>query len=101
MGPLELGDLIGLDVCLAIMEVLYREFGDSKYRPHPLFCGRISLLAAGRRPESGFTDYSNNDLLYRDTMLGNISPAFLLFPHFLQAAILNLLYVILIISIFC
>ena len=36
MGPLELGDLIGLDVCLAIMEVLYTEFGDTKYRPHPL-----------------------------------------------------------------
>ena len=36
MGPLALGDLIGLDVCLAIMEVLYNEFGDTKYRPHPL-----------------------------------------------------------------
>lgn len=36
MGPLALGDLIGLDVCLAIMEVLYSETGDSKYRPHPL-----------------------------------------------------------------
>ena len=36
MGPLALGDLIGLDVCLAIMEVLYNEFADSKYRPHPL-----------------------------------------------------------------
>ena len=36
MGPLELGDLIGLDICLAIMEVLYNETGDSKYRPHPL-----------------------------------------------------------------
>ena len=36
MGPLELGDLVGLDICLAIMEVLYNETGDSKYRPHPL-----------------------------------------------------------------
>lgn len=36
MGPLALGDLIGLDVCLAIMEVLHNEFGDDKYRPHPL-----------------------------------------------------------------
>ena len=36
MGPLALGDLVGLDVCLAIMEVLYDETGDSKYRPHPL-----------------------------------------------------------------
>ena len=36
MGPLALGDLVGLDICLAIMEVLYNETGDSKYRPHPL-----------------------------------------------------------------
>ncbi len=36
MGPLALGDLIGLDVCLAIMEVFYNETGDTKYRPHPL-----------------------------------------------------------------
>ncbi len=36
MGPLALADLIGLDVCLAIMDVLYNEFGDSKYRAHPL-----------------------------------------------------------------
>lgn len=36
MGPLELGDLIGLDVVLAIMETLYREYGDPKYRPHVL-----------------------------------------------------------------
>ena len=36
MGPLALGDLVGLDVCLAIMDVLYEEFGDSKYRAHPL-----------------------------------------------------------------
>lgn len=95
MGPLELGDLIGLDVCLAIMEVLYREFGDSKYRPHPC-CGKwFALTYWDGRPESGFMTIGNNEesLLYRDTMLGNISPTFLLFPHFLQAAILNLLYV--------
>ena len=36
MGPLQLGDLIGLDVCLAIMEVLQSETGDPKYRPHPM-----------------------------------------------------------------
>lgn len=57
MGPLELGDLIGLDVCLAIMEVLYNEFGDSKYRPHPLLRKMVRAGLLGRKSGEGFYKY--------------------------------------------
>lgn len=57
MGPLALGDLIGLDVCLAIMEVLYNEFGDSKYRPHPLLRKMVRAKQLGRKTGIGFYDY--------------------------------------------
>ena len=58
MGPLALGDLIGLDVCLAIMETLYKEFGDTKYRPHPLLRKMVRANKLGRKTGVGFFDYS-------------------------------------------
>ena len=57
MGPLALGDLIGLDVCLAIMEVLYTEFADSKYRPHPLLKKMVRAGQLGRKSGQGFYKY--------------------------------------------
>lgn len=57
MGPLALGDLIGLDVCLAIMEVLYDEFGDTKYRPHPMLRKKVRAGELGRKTGIGFYDY--------------------------------------------
>jgi 3-hydroxybutyryl-CoA dehydrogenase len=57
MGPLALGDLIGLDVCLAIMEILQRETGDDKYRPHPLLRKMVRGGLLGQKTGKGFFDY--------------------------------------------
>ena len=57
MGPLALGDLIGLDVCLAIMDVLYEETGDSKYRAHSLLRKYVRAGWLGRKASKGFHNY--------------------------------------------
>jgi 3-hydroxybutyryl-CoA dehydrogenase len=58
IGPLALGDLVGLDVCLAIMETLHTEYGDDKYRPHTLLRKMVRANKLGRKTGEGFYNYN-------------------------------------------
>ena len=60
LGPLALADLIGLDVCLDIMEVLHRGFGEDKYRPCPLLRTMVAAGRLGRKAGRGFYEYSDS-----------------------------------------
>jgi 3-hydroxybutyryl-CoA dehydrogenase len=57
MGPLELADLVGLDVCLSILHVLHKEFGDPKFRPCPLLTRLVNAGLLGRKSGQGFYKY--------------------------------------------
>ena len=59
MGPLQLADFIGLDVCLAILDVLQQGFGNPKYAPCPLLVNMVTAGNLGIKSGQGFYDYSN------------------------------------------
>lgn len=59
MGPLELADLIGLDVALHIIEMLHGDFGDSKYRPTPFLKQLVAAGHLGRKTGKGFYEYKD------------------------------------------
>ena len=60
MGPLALADLIGLDVCLNILEILHRDLGDPKYRPAPLLRRLVAAGKLGRKSGEGFYSYAGD-----------------------------------------
>jgi len=68
MGPLQLADFIGLDVCLSILEVLYDGFGNSKYAPSPLLVNMVAAQKLGRKSGEGFYKYTpgSRDLIVSD-----------------------------------
>lgn len=61
MGPLQLADFIGLDVCLAILRVMHDGFGNPKYAPCPLLVNMVTAGYLGKKSGEGFYDYSNKD----------------------------------------
>ena len=61
MGPLELADFIGLDTCLAVMQVLYDGLADTKYRPCPLLVKYVEAGWLGRKTNRGFYDYRGEE----------------------------------------
>jgi 3-hydroxybutyryl-CoA dehydrogenase len=61
MGPLQLADFIGLDVCLSILKVLHDGFGNPKYAPCPLLVNMVTAGYLGRKSGEGFYDYSNKE----------------------------------------
>lgn len=61
MGPLELADFIGLDTCLAVMQVLYEGLADTKYRPCPLLVKYVEAGWLGRKTQRGFYDYRGDE----------------------------------------
>lgn len=67
MGPLETGDLIGLDTILYSLEVLYESYNDDKYRPCPLLKKMVAAGLHGRKSGRGFYDYGRNDFLSLNT----------------------------------
>ena len=69
MGPLQLADFIGLDVCLCIMNVLYDGFGNSKYAPSPLLVNMVTAGKLGRKSEEGFYKYEkgSKDIVISDS----------------------------------
>jgi 3-hydroxybutyryl-CoA dehydrogenase len=71
MGPLQLADFIGLDVCLSILEVLYNGFGNPKYAPSPLLVNMVAAQKLGRKSGEGFYIYTagSRDLVVSDTFI--------------------------------
>ena len=60
MGPLHIADLVGLDSCLKVMQMLHREFGDPKYRPCPLLVKMVDAGLLGRKSGRGFFEYKED-----------------------------------------